>query len=109
MWHENLKLMVVTLGRQGCQYYTPDFSGFVPGFQVKAIDTIGAGDGFVAGLISGLLKFQQAWLVEDLLVEICRRANAVGALTTTRLGAILALPSSAQLDAFLDAQDAMQY
>ncbi len=109
LWHENLKLMVVTLGRQGCQYFTPDFSGYVPGFQVKAIDTTGAGDGFVAGLISGLLKIPQAWLDEDRLVEICRRANAVGALTTTRLGAIPALPTTKQLDEFLVAQDTTRH
>ena len=105
LWHENLKLLVVTLGSQGSQYFTPNFSGYIPGFQVKAVDTTGAGDGFVAGLISGLLNFPQGWEVEDQLVAICRRANAVGALTTTRLGAIPSLPTSKQLDAFMDEQD----
>ncbi len=101
LWHDRLKLMVVTLGGQGCQFFTPDFSGEVPGFHVKAIDTTGAGDGFVAGLISGLLSAPQAWQAEDQLAEICRKANAVGALTTTQLGAIPALPTEAQLDDFL--------
>ena len=109
LWHENLKLLVVTLGKQGSQYFTPAFSGFVSGFQVKAIDTTGAGDGFVAGLISGLLNSPQAWQVEDQLVAICRRANAVGALTTTQLGAIPALPTSKQIEEFLGTQEKKQY
>jgi len=108
LWHDRLKLLVVTLGGQGCRFFTPDFSGEVPGFQVKAIDTTGAGDGFVAGLISGLINKPQAWQVKDQMAEICLRANAVGALTTTQLGAIPALPTVEQLEAFLQSQDIMK-
>jgi len=55
LWHQDLKLMVVTRGRTGCTYVTPDFFGEVPSFTVEAVDATGAGDGFVAGLLQGPL------------------------------------------------------
>lgn len=104
LWHSDLKLVVVTLGKQGCRYFTPHFKGEVAGFDVTAVDTTGAGDGFVAGLLSGLIKQPNALSTETDLRNICRYANAVGALTTTQRGAIPALPTSEQVDAFLNKQ-----
>jgi fructokinase len=101
LWHDDLRLLVVTLGRQGCRYFTPQFRGEVAGFDVTAIDTTGAGDGFMAGLLSGLIKQPDALDDEAKLRDIARYANAVGALTTTQRGAIPALPTTAQVEAFL--------
>ncbi|MDY6845978.1 MAG: PfkB family carbohydrate kinase, partial [Chloroflexota bacterium] len=101
LWHENLKLMVVTLGKKGCRYYTPRFEGFVEGIKTKAIDTTGAGDGFVAGLLMGLSDHPNALLDETRINNVCLYANAVGALTTTQLGAIPALPTAQEVSAFL--------
>lgn len=106
LWHDDLRLMLVTLGKHGCHYYTRQFNGEVQGFNVNAVDTTGAGDGFMAGLIMGLLNHPQAWTEEAELWEVCRLANAVGALTTTQRGAIPALPTMAQVDAFLQQFDA---
>lgn len=105
LWHAKLRLLVVTLGNHGCRYYTPEFKESVPGFTVKAVDTTGAGDGFVAGLIMGLLNHPQAWEHEAELKKACRFANAVGALTTTQRGAIPALPTKHQVDAFLESNE----
>jgi fructokinase len=101
LWHENLRLMLVTCGKLGCRYYTRQFIGEVAGFDVQAVDTTGAGDGFVAGVIKGLLSHPQAWQDEMELRAVCRWANAVGALTTTQRGAIPALPTETQVAAFL--------
>lgn len=101
LWHDHLRMMVVTLGMSGCRYFTPDLRGMVPGFEVQAVDTTGAGDGFVAGLLSGLLQHPQAWQDEAQLKLVCHFANAVGALTTTKRGAIPALPTQSEVDAFL--------
>ena len=102
LWHPGLKLLIVTLGRSGCRYYTREFSGLTPGFPVQAIDTTGAGDGFVAGLLRGLLRSPRAYETENKLQAVCRFANAVGALTTTRRGAIPALPNLEQVTEFLN-------
>jgi fructokinase len=102
LWHEKLRLLVVTLGKDGCRYFTPDFRGSVRGYHVKSIDSTGAGDGFVAGLLKGLLRYPQANQHQAQLDEICRYANAVGALTTTERGAIPALPTHPEVEEFLE-------
>lgn len=101
LWHDRLQLMVVTLGKAGCRYYTPDCKGEVSGFGVESVDTTGAGDGFVAGLLFGLLNHTEDWREEYRLQAICRFANAVGALTTTERGAIPALPTIEKVHQFL--------
>ncbi|WVZ09509.1 hypothetical protein V8G54_014039, partial [Vigna mungo] len=54
LFHENLKLLLVTEGAEGCRYYTKEFSGRVKGLKVDVVDTTGAGDAFVAGMLSQL-------------------------------------------------------
>ncbi|KAE9447657.1 hypothetical protein C3L33_20441, partial [Rhododendron williamsianum] len=54
LWHDNLKLLLVTLGEKGCRYYTKE---------------------------------------EAKLREVLKFANACGAITTTKKGAIPALPT----------------
>ncbi len=62
--------------------------------KVDAIDTTGAGDCFVGGLMVSLMEGLSA---QDALTRAC----ACGALATTRLGAQAATPTRAQVDAFL--------
>src|SRR5699024_6531630 len=51
------KLVIVKLGSKGAYFATQENSSYVPGIPVKNIvDTVGAGDGFAAGVISGLLR-----------------------------------------------------
>ena len=104
LWHENLKLLVITLGQSGCQFYTTDLQGKAESFKIEAIDATGAGDGFVAGLIQGLL--QQPEILNDAgkLHDLCRFANAVGALTATGRGAIPSLPDRETVEAFIAEQ-----
>ncbi len=101
LWHDELKLMVVTRGRAGCVYFTPNFSSEVASFTVEAVDATGAGDGFVAGLLQGLLADPTVLQDETRLRELCRFANAVGALATLERGAIPALPDRARVLRFL--------
>jgi fructokinase len=101
LWHPELRLVVVTSGGQGCAYFSPRFAGEVAGFPVGTVDTTGAGDAFVAGLLKGLLDHPGALEDETKLRAICRYANAVGALTTTQRGAIPAVPTAQQVDEFL--------
>jgi fructokinase len=96
------RLVLVTRGAAGCDYFTAAGArGHVAGFSVTAIDTTGAGDGFVAGLLAHLPALGGAPLPEEELREILRFANAVGALTCTQKGAIPALPTPAAVAALL--------
>ncbi len=103
LWHDRLRLLVITDGPRGCNYVTTRAQGHVPTYEVETVDTTGAGDGFVAGLLAGLLENERAWQNAGDLEEVLRLANAVGALTTTRRGAIPALPTRADASALLEA------
>ena len=73
----------------------------VPSILVKPVDTTGAGDAFIGCLLKELSDMEhplKALSNRDLLEKMVKRANAFGALTTTRLGAIDALPAREMLD-----------
>lgn len=101
LWHERLKLLIVTRGAAGSTYFTADASGMVAAFKVAPVDTTGAGDGFVAGLLVGLLdgglRFDR-----EVIEAALRLGNAVGALATTQRGAIPALPTRQAVEAFMN-------
>ncbi|MBC7328081.1 hypothetical protein H5T87_08205 [bacterium] len=93
------KLVAVTFGERGCYYSTGKDSGYVEGFKVKVVDTTGAGDGFVAGMLYKILELGDEFTQRGR--EIFRFANAVGALTCTKRGAIRGLPTLRQVRRFL--------
>jgi fructokinase len=77
----------------------------VPGFKVQPVDTTGAGDAFVAGLLAGLLENDDP-PTPARLHSICRFANATGALATTKRGAIPGLPTRAEVMELVGANSA---
>jgi ribokinase len=87
-------LVVVKLGAQGALWVNASGSAHIPAFPVPVVDPAGAGDAFTAGLTWSLL---QGYAPTDAV----RWANACGALVTTRLGTAPALPSRAEVTAFL--------
>lgn len=87
------KLVVVKLGAEGA-YYDSDVAGTgrVDGFPVKeVIDTVGAGDGFAAGVVSALLEGKS-------VPEAVRRGAWIGARAVQVLGDTEGLPTRAQLE-----------
>ncbi len=102
LWRDGMTLIIVTQGAGGATLHTRNGSHHEPGFRVQAVDTTGAGDGFVAGVLVRMLDFGDAWAAH--LPEIVRFANAVGALTTTERGAIPALPTRDRVERFIDKQ-----
>ncbi|KDP33160.1 hypothetical protein JCGZ_13425 [Jatropha curcas] len=101
-FHPNLRLLLVTEGADGCRYYTKEFSGRVKGLKVDAIDATGAGDAFVAGILSQLAEDFSLLQNEERLRDALKFANACGALTVMDRGAIPALPTrEAVLNAIL--------
>ncbi|KAI3747806.1 hypothetical protein L6452_10470 [Arctium lappa] len=103
LYHPNLKLLLVTEGPDGCRYYTKEFSGRVKGLKVNPVDTTGAGDAFVAGVLSKLAADVLLLQDENRLRDALRFANACGAITVTERGAIPALPTrEAVMNALLE-------
>lgn len=93
LFHPNLKLLLVTEGGDGCRYYTKKFKGRVAGVKVKPVDTTGAGDAFVSGILSTLASDSNLYQDEKKLRDALLFANACGAITVTERGAIPALPT----------------
>ncbi|MOA23935.1 aminoimidazole riboside kinase [compost metagenome] len=75
----------------------------MPGHRITAADTTGAGDSFIGALLYQLQLIPDALhTIEQSRAEaILRFANAAAALTTTRYGAIPALPTASEVEAFL--------
>lgn len=96
LWKDNLKLLLVTLGDNGCRYYTKHFRGSVEAFHVKSVDTTGAGDSFVGALLAKIVDDQSILEDEQRLRGVLKFANACGAITTTKKGAIPALPTESE-------------
>ncbi|NEU30830.1 sugar kinase [bacterium LRH843] len=90
-------LVILKVGAEGAYYFTNEESKLVPGFKVdQVVDPVGAGDGFAAGVTSGLL--------EGLSIEqAVRRGNAVGAMVTMVNGDVEGLPEKAEVERFIHA------
>jgi len=86
--------VIVTLGSEGCYLHTQQLKEIIPTFSVNALDTTAAGDAFNGALA---VAIAQALPIKEAL----KRANATGALTTTRLGAQEALPSLEEVEGLL--------
>ena len=87
--------LCATLGHDGAVALVEGEFVYVKGFEVKAVDTTGAGDVFHAGFIYGLL---QNWDV----IEILKFANAVAALKCRDLGGRRGIPSLEEVQKFLE-------
>ena len=98
-----VKLLVVTLGERGCYYTNGTAEGYVDGFAVDVVDTLGAGDAFVAAMLMQLMKHEDIPTLDASRLDfIMRYANAAGALATQKVGVIPALPTPSEIQQFLE-------
>jgi fructokinase len=100
-WREGLKLVVLSLGSEGCIAITKRGRQAIPSIEVEAVDTTGSGDGFVAGLLAGISENPELLDDDQSIAATCRFANVVGALTATARGAIPSLPNREQVELHL--------
>jgi ribokinase len=89
-----VKHVVVTLAEKGALVCSKDGFYYALGFPVEPVDTVAAGDSFNGALAVRFVK-------GDTLSEAAHYANAVGALTVTREGAIPSLPTLEEVEQFL--------
>ena len=86
--------VVVTLGENGCVYYSKDRKLAAPAFKVNSIDTVAAGDTFLGCFVTSLA---QGGTIEQAL----RFASAGAALSTTKSGAAPSIPNLKEIHSFL--------
>jgi len=89
--------ILITLGANGVWLDSDSFTGHVPGFEVEAVDTVGAGDTFIGAFVVRVVEGAD-------VQEAARFGCAAAAQAVTRRGAQTSIPTRAEVDQFLTNQ-----
>jgi 2-dehydro-3-deoxygluconokinase len=93
---KGVELVVIKLGEAGAFYKTSSEEGTISGFKVQeVVDTVGAGDGFAVGVISGLME---GLSIQDAVL----RGNAIGSLAVQTSGDNDGYPTRIQLQTYIE-------
>src|SRR5690606_25268591 len=102
-----IRWLVATLGAGGARVIGPDVDLHVESEPIDAVDTTGAGDAFVAGLVYGLIaqtrgqkeapRYRPMGLGDQRWQQILSLANHTGGMACTALGAVTATPTCHQV------------
>lgn len=96
-----VQTVALKLGKSGCYVKNKETEAFVHGYTVDhPVDTVGAGDGYAAGFLSGYLEHLS-------LTECAQRANAVGAMATLVKGDMEGFPYKDQVEIFMGLKDSI--
>ena len=89
-----VKVLIVTLGPKGCLCRYDDLLLHSKAYDVKTVDTTGAGDAFWGTLLFNILKEDNLDSIPaENMKQILRKANAAGSLVTSKYGAITSMPT----------------
>ncbi len=99
----NISLILITLGSEGSYVFLNGEKAHVEAMKVEAVDTTGAGDAFVSGILYKLEKRREgiANLSIEEAKEIARFASVSGGLAASTKGAMTALPTISQVEQIL--------
>ena len=101
----DVSYIILTKGRDGAELHTKKNVYDISGFDVKVIDTTGAGDAFIGAILYQLAQKDALDQINDHeFRKIVRFANACAALTTTKLGAMSAIPTLEEIEALIKEQ-----
>lgn len=95
------QLVAITDGAAPVEWHTRTQRGTIDSYAVRAIDTTGAGDAFVAGMLCRLARhaaIDDPRAIDDAL----RHGAAAGALAVTRHGAFAAMPALAEVETLIE-------
>lgn len=102
--YPNIRILFLTLGKDGSRVYYRDIRAEKGGFRVNTVDTCGAGDTFCGCALWYLLEQDWNTLDSSHLEQLLTFANAAAALVTTRKGAIRSMPELEEIQALIAAQ-----
>jgi sugar/nucleoside kinase (ribokinase family) len=94
------KDVVIKIGPRGCIVFAGAAEHNVPGFEITAKDTTGAGDCFVGGFLAALHRGLS-------YVDAARIANAAGAMNVEQLGAAKGVRSWDETEAWIRERDTL--
>lgn len=100
----NIPFLIITMGGKGSNVYVGDQHRHVPAMKVKAVDTTGAGDAFVSGILYSLHEYSGDIhsLHIDEAFRMAQFAAVSGALAASTKGAMTALPSLEEIILYLN-------
>ena len=93
----DIKLILLTLGKNGSRAYYRDGRVEVPAKSVNTIDTTGAGDTFCGCVLNYILENGLENLSIEQLEDMLVFANSAAAIVTTRKGALKAMPKKDEI------------
>ncbi|KAJ7524108.1 hypothetical protein O6H91_18G078000 [Diphasiastrum complanatum] len=98
IWHDNLKILLVTDGTWRIHYYTPNFHGSVNGTEDVIVssfscDRTGSGDAIVAGMLRKFQLKPDLYNDQDKLKRALRFAISAGIIAQWTPGTILGFPT----------------
>ncbi|WP_064092791.1 aminoimidazole riboside kinase [Rossellomorea aquimaris] len=103
----NIPFVIVTLGAEGSHVYVSGSHQHIPAMKVEAIDTTGAGDAFVSGILYSLHEYKgviSSLTIEE-ATEMARFASVSGALAASTKGAMTALPTLEEVKKHLEIRE----
>jgi len=97
------KVIIITKGSDGVDLYLRDEKIHIQAYKVGVVDTTGAGDAFLGAFLYKLSLNDKDYLDLDITeyINITRFANAVAALSTTKQGAVSAVPDLETANLFI--------
>jgi fructokinase len=93
-------LVLITQGAKGALVLFEKTQQLIASQAVSPVDTTGAGDAFVGGLLAKLSQYN-VWQQLEVIHSAVKWANGCGALATTQKGAMTALPSYQALEEYI--------
>ena len=101
--NSGVQVLCITQGAKGCIIATRHGIERFPSFKVETVDTLGSGDSFFGAFISRLVLSGKSIdeIEMDDLREFAVYGNACGALSSTKVGAIPAMPSHEEISALV--------
>lgn len=91
---KGVKEVVITLGKKGVLAVTKDTHKIIGNYDVKVLDTTGAGDAFNGGFTTALAEGKD-------IFDACEYGNVVSNLAVTKLGTSIAMPNKEEIDNFI--------
>lgn len=88
----NIRLLLLSLGKDGSCAYSGENSAYAPAAPAKTIETTGAGDTFCGAILSKVLEYGLRDYLQQELTDMLSFANAAAAVVTERKGALRVMP-----------------
>lgn len=98
----DIPLVLLSMGKDGSRAYHDELRVEVPAFVLEnTIETTGAGDTFLGGILHYILNNGWKTYSESELRDMLTFANAAAALITTKSGALRVMPSEEEIAALM--------